>query len=73
MKNTTLELCQFSGYGHYKIGIMFRGKLQTTVTNNMPAIDNYNSEEGEKNGRRLRTKEGYESLRAEIIRKNDLK
>ena len=63
-------MCQFSGYGHYKIGIMYYGKLITCITNNMPAIDDYNSDPHEKDGRELRVKRGYEALRAEIIRKN---
>jgi len=65
-----LEICVPSGHGHYKVGINYRGKLITTITNNMPAVDDYKSEDGEKDGRVLRRKRGYESLRNEIIWRN---
>jgi hypothetical protein len=69
-RHQILEICLPSGYGHYKVGIKYRGKLITAVTNNMQAVDDYKSEDGEKDGRVLRRKRGYECLRNEIIIKN---
>lgn len=69
----SLDVCQFSGYGHYKIGITFRGKLYTTTTTDMPSIDDYHSDEWEKDGRVLCHKKGYNCLRNQIIRDNNLK
>jgi hypothetical protein len=69
-RHQILELCLPSGYGHYKVGIKYRNKLITTITTNMPAIDDYRSEDGERDGRILRKKRGYDLLRSEIIRKN---
>ena len=69
-RHQILDVCLPSGYGHYKVGITYRNKLITTITNNMPAIDDYRSEDGERDGRNLRKKRGYEQLRAEIIRRN---
>ena len=58
-----LELCRFSGYGHYQIGILYYGKLITCITTNMSSIDDYQSDEQKRRNR------GYKSLRSEIIRK----
>lgn len=66
----SLTICQPSGYGHYKVGVTYRGKLITTVTSNMPAIDDYKSDDYERDGRELRRKRGYETLRLQIIRDN---
>lgn len=60
-----------SGYGHWKISCDYRGKRISTVTTNSVAIDNFNSEYGEKQDRRNRIKEGYEDLINEIIRVNN--
>lgn len=73
MKKYNLSTCQSSGHGHYKVGIEFRGKEYTIITNNMGAIDDYRSEVGERDGRELRVKRGYLALRDEIIRANDLR
>mgnify|MGYP006270173079 CR=1 FL=1 len=62
-----------SGHGHFKVKITFRGKQYSAVTANMHAVDAYQSEEGEKDGRKLRRKEGYTALRNEVIRKNNLR
>jgi hypothetical protein len=69
-RHQILEICLPSGYGQYKVGIKYRGKLITALTNNMQAVDDYKSEDGEKDGRVLRRKRGYECLRNEIIIKN---
>jgi len=58
-----------TGYGHKKITIEYYGKKISCITTNMPAIDDYNSEEGERDGRELRSKRGYNQLRDEVIRK----
>ena len=59
-----------TGRGHYRIECDFRGKTISAVTTNTMAIDNFNSEIGEKMNGRNRMKEGYEDLCNEIIRKN---
>jgi hypothetical protein len=59
-----------TGRGHYRIECDYRGKTIYTVTTNTMAIDNFNSEMGEKIDGRNRIKEGYENLCNEIIRKN---
>jgi hypothetical protein len=60
-----------TGYGHWKITCDYRGKRISTITTNSVAVDNFNSEIGEKQDGRNRIKEGYEDLINEIIR--DLK
>jgi len=72
-QNEILEVCQFTGYGHYKVGIIFRGKLHTYTTTDMESIDDYHSDEWEKDGMELRHKRGYRHLRNQIIRANHLK
>ena len=67
-----LTVCQFSGYGHYKIGFMWYGKEYTTITTDMPSIDDYKSDEWEKDGRRIRWKQGQECLINQIKRANNL-
>ena len=62
----------WSGYGHYKVEMKYMGKTISCVTNNMPAVDDYNSDMSEREGRRLRYLIGYRSLRNECIRKNNL-
>jgi hypothetical protein len=59
-----------TGRGHYRIECDYRGKNIYTITTNTMAIDNFNSEMGEKIDGRNRIKEGYENLCNEIIRKN---
>ena len=68
-----LEVCQFSGYGHYKIGILFRNKLYTYTTTDMQSIDDYHSDVFEKDGREFRHLRGYRNLRNQIVRANNLK
>jgi hypothetical protein len=58
------------GRGHYRIECDYRGKTIYTVTNNTMAIDDFNSEYGEKMDGRNRMKEGYECLVNTIIRNN---
>jgi hypothetical protein len=61
-----------TGYGHWKISCDYRGKRISTVTTNSMAVDNFNSEFGEKDGRGFnRRKEGYQDLINEIIRNNE--
>jgi hypothetical protein len=59
-----------SGHGHYKVITTHYGKEITCITNNMPAIDDFKSEDGEKDGRELRQLRGYRNLKSECIRKN---
>jgi len=66
--NNYLRL-EFTGYGHYRVNLEYYGKEISYVTTNMPAVDDYRSEDGEKDGRELRSKRGYTSLRNEVIRK----
>lgn len=62
-----------SGHGHYSFLIQYRGKEYKTVTDNMPAMDDFRSEEGQRDGRELRTLRGAKALRAEAIRKHNLR
>ena len=62
-----------AGAGHYKVTIIYRGKQYTCTTNNMPAVDDYNSDENERDGRYLRRKRGAADLIAECKRKNNIK
>ena len=68
MKNTNISI-ETVGYGHKKITIEYYGKEISYITTNMKAVDDYNSEDGERDGRELRKKRGYNQLRNEIIRK----
>ena len=70
MKNLNNLSVAVSGHGHYKIYTTYYGREISCTTSNMPAIDDFKSEEGEKDGRELRQLRGYKSLRAECIRKN---
>ena len=67
--NNYLRL-EFRSYGHYRIILEYYGKEISCITTNMPAVDDYKSEDGERDGRELRTKRGYEALRDEVIRKH---
>lgn len=69
-KSSNYIRIEHAGYGHKKITIEYYGKEISCVTTNMPAVDDYNSEEGERDGRELRSKRGYISLRDEVIRKH---
>lgn len=71
-KTKYLDICQFSGYGHYKIGIMIRNKMYTTITTDMPSIDDYHSDEYEKDGRELKQKRGFKCLYNQIKRDNKI-
>ena len=57
-----------SGYGHWKITMEYRGKDISTTTTNSMAIDDYNCDEFEKDGRVLRKKRGYKQLKNELVR-----
>ena len=59
-----------SGHGHYRVTTNYYGKKISCITNNMPAIDDYKSYQSEKDGRELKRKRGYITLRSEVIRKN---
>ncbi len=63
----------FTGYGHWEISIVFRGKEYKKVTTNSQAIDDYNSDDLEKDGLKLRKKRGFKDLRNEVIRAHQLK
>lgn len=59
-----------TGYGHWKVSISHYSKVLSATTTNSVAIDDYNCDEYEKEGRELRKKRGYTSLRNEVIRRN---
>ncbi len=59
-----------SGHGHYRVSTTHYGKEISCITSNMPAVDDYKSDDYEKDGRELRKLRGYRSLRAECISKN---
>jgi hypothetical protein len=59
-----------AGYGHWKIQTTYRGKVISCTTTDSMAIDDFNSEPDEKDGRQLRHRRGYNSLRDECIQKN---
>ncbi len=63
-------LIMSTGRGHYRIECDYRGKRIYTITTNTMAIDDFNSEFGEKMDGRNRMKEGYECLVNTIIRDN---
>ena len=58
-----------SGHGHYEITTTVYGKPFTFITTNTSAIDDFNSEEGERKPttRELRTLRGYRDLRIEAM------
>ena len=62
-----------SGHGHYTYLIRYRGKEYRTTTNNTHATDDLRSEDGQRDGRELRQLRGAKALRAEAIRKHNLK
>lgn len=69
-RNLTITL---KGYGHWKISCEWYGKTLKTVTTNSIAVDDFRSEQGEKDEYGCnRNKQGYESLCNEIKRKNYL-
>ena len=70
MEKSNYIRIEHAGYGHKKIAIKFYGKEISCITTNMPAVDDYNSEDGELDGRELRSKRGYIALRNEVIRKH---
>jgi hypothetical protein len=62
--NTSLNLTP-SGYGHFKVSMQYYGKTISCITSNMPAVDDYQSEDGDR--RKLK---GFKTLKSEVIRKN---
>lgn len=62
---------EFSGYGHYKITIVYRGKKYKCTTNNMEAIDE--AREGDNVKGRLTRKQAFLSLYNECKRANNLR
>jgi len=61
---------QQTGYGHWKISMEYRNKIISTTTTNSMAVDDFNSSIDEKIGRKLRWKDGYETLKTELIMSN---
>lgn len=59
-----------TGYGQYRITTRYYGKDISCHSTNAPAVDDFNSDEFEKDGRELRRKRGYRYLRNECISKN---
>ena len=58
-----------TGYGHWRIGCLYRGKRYYTVTSDSEAIDDFNSDQWEKDGREYRRLRGYKHLCGQVIRK----
>lgn len=57
-----------TGYGHWRVTIEYYGKEISCTSTNSTAIDDYNSDPDERDGRELRQKRGFNALRNEIIR-----
>lgn len=66
-RNLTIKT---AGYGHWRVSMDYRGKTISTVTTNSMAVDDFNSEFGEKRDGCNRRKSGYGSLCNEIIHAN---
>ena len=60
---------KFAGYGQYTLSIEYYGKVISCHSTNSIAVDDYNSNEGEKKDGCNRIKTGYVSLCNEVIRK----
>jgi len=58
------------GHGHYKVKSKRYGKAVFCITNNMQAIDDFQSEEREKDGKVLIKLRGYKALKRELTQKN---
>ena len=67
MKNNNLEIRK-TGYGHWKISMEYYGKTISTITTDSVSIDDYNSNDGDKDGRQLRRKRGFTVLKNAIVR-----
>lgn len=67
MSNIPYIIIQKTSYGHWRISTDYYGKEISCITTNSIAIDNYNSEDDERKGRKLRRKMGAADLRNEII------
>ena len=61
---------KMTGYGHWRIECDYRNKRISATTTNSIAVDDFNSEFGDKQDGVNRRKAGYESLINEIINKN---
>jgi len=61
----------FSGYGHYKVNIVYRGKQYKCTTTNMEAIDA--AKEGDNEKGRLTRRQAFLSLYNEVKRANNLR
>jgi hypothetical protein len=77
---TTKELSHkvsfmFSGHGHYKVTILYKGKQYTCITNNVGATDRIQSDESERFKRFMvgTLRQAYLALWDECKRKNDLR
>lgn len=62
----------FSGYGHYKVRIIYRGKDYTCTTTNMSAVDKVGEDERTPNGIYVTEKQALLALYNECKRKNNL-
>lgn len=65
----------FSGHGHYKVTIIFRGKKYTSITTNMPAIDRVGDNDNKRDtGKVYETpKQALRALYNEVKRLHNLK
>lgn len=64
---------QQTGYGHFKIGFIIRGKEKTCVTTNTRAMDRINGDWPEKRTPKAfytTEKQAYQSLYDEVVRAN---
>lgn len=68
MKKNNYLTITFKGYGHWKIATNYYGKEISCMNNDSLSVDDYNSEEDERDGRELRKKRGYWNLRNQCIR-----
>lgn len=61
---------KFTSYGHWKISTKHYNNEISCTTTNSQAIDDFNSDPKEKEGRTKKMLRGYNQLRKEIIRKH---
>lgn len=67
MKSYYLRIRQ-TCYGHWEVTTNYYGKEISCTTTDSMSIDDYNSDEYERDGRELRRKRGYLCLRSQCIR-----
>jgi len=56
-----------TGYGHWRITCTYYGKRISTVTTDSVSVDNYHSDEYDRNREGYRILNGYKSLCSQII------